>query len=118
MSHRMIRALPFLALAGLTACQSASPRSANDAATLAACREQADRVYAQQNRVDLSRRDERDTPFASTYNSGITTRGLGARYERGRQIAACTSGGGPGGEAGTGPTFSPAVQATEGTTVR
>lgn len=114
----MIRSLSLLSLMALSACQSAPPRSAADAATLSACREQADRVYAQQNRVDLSRRDERDTPFASTYNSGITTRGLGARYERGRQVAACASGGGPGGEVGTGPTFSPTVPATEGTTVR
>lgn len=110
----MIRTLPFLALVALSACQSASPRSASNAATVTACREQADRIYAQQNRVDLSRRDERDAPFASTYNSGITTRGLGARYEWGRQVAACAGSGGPGGEAPTGPTFSPSVPATEG----
>ncbi len=114
----MIRALPVLVLVALSACQSApprSPRASADAATVAACRERADEVFARQNRVDLSRRDERDAPFASSYNSGITTRGLGDRYEWGRMVAACTRGGGPGGEAPTGPTFSPSVPATQGT---
>lgn len=99
----------------LAGCQSA-PRSRADAAANAACRAEVDRVYAAQNRVELSQRDQRDTPFAGSYNSGITTRGLGAQFSRGNQISSCISNSsGPGAaapatDAGTGPTFSPVVQ--------
>lgn len=94
----------------LGACQSA-PRSSASAATDAACRVEVDRVYAAQNRADLSRRDERDTPFAASYLPGITTRQLSQRYGRDNQMASCVaqSGGqGAPGEAGTGPAMSPA----------
>ena len=103
-------------LAMLTAgCQSA-PRSRADAAAAAACRADADRVYAAQNRADLSRRDQRDTPFASSYNSGITTRGLGTLFGLDSQVSSCvSSSSSPGSgaaavDAGTGPTFSPTVR--------
>jgi len=103
--------LPMLA----AGCQS-PPRSRADAATAAACRAEVDRVYAAQNRADLSQRDQRDTPFAASYNSGITTRGLGARFGWDNQVSSCvsnSSGPGAGGAAvdtGTGPTFSPTVR--------
>lgn len=114
----MIRALPVFALVALSACQSAPPRSSADAAVIAACRDRADQIHARQNRVELSRRDERDAPFASVYNSGITTRGLGDRFEWGRNVEACVKSSGSGGDAPTGPTFSPAVPATGGTAGR
>lgn len=105
-----------LAVAMLAAgCQSA-PRSRADAASAAACRADADRVYAAQNRADLSRRDQRDTPFASSYNSGITSRGLGTLFGLDNQVSSCvSSSSSPGGgaaavDAGTGPTFSPTVR--------
>lgn len=104
-------ALPMLA----AGCQS-TPRSRADAASAAACRADADRVYAAQNRADLSRRDQRDTPFASSYNSGITSRGLGTLFGLDNQVSSCVSNSsGPGAAAatvnpGTGPTFSPAAR--------
>ena len=99
------------ALALLAAGCQPAPRSRADAAASAACRAEVDRVYAAQNRVELSQRDQRDTPFAASYNSGITSRGLGARFGRDNQVSSCVgSAGGAGAgaaDAGTGPTFAP-----------
>ena len=91
-----------------SACQQA-PRSRADVAAQVECRAQVDRTYAAQNRADLSRRDERDMPFAGSYLSGVTTRELGNRYGRENQMAACLSQNraGPATSASTGPTFSP-----------
>ena len=113
----MKTALPLL---GLLACLlvpvgcARAPQTPVQAATVAACRERADQVYDRQNRADLSRRDERDTPLSASYLSGITTRGLGARFERGQRIAECTNGLASG--AGSpGPAMSPASDGTTGT---
>lgn len=106
---RLALAAAFALLAG---CQAA-PRSRADAATNAACRAEVDRVYAAQNRADLSRRDQRDMPFAESYNSGITSRGLGALFGRDNQVSSCVSNssapgaGAAAASVGTGPTFSP-----------
>ena len=91
------------------ACQQA-PRSNADFATQTKCRQDVDRVYAAQNRVDLSRREDRDTPFAGNYISGNTARGLGAQFGRENQMASCVAQnrGGVPVDTGTGPTFSPA----------
>ena len=103
--------LPMLA----AGCQSA-PRSRANAAATAACRAEADRVYAAQNRADLSRRDQRDTPFASSYNSGITSRGLGTLFGFNNQVSSCVSNStnstaaGAAVDPGTGPTFEPVVR--------
>lgn len=76
----------------LAACQSAAPpRDPATAAAASACRERVDEVYAQQNRVELSQRDQRDAPFSSTYLSGITSRGLGAQFSRGTMFDDCLS---------------------------
>jgi hypothetical protein len=97
--------------AGLaTACAPARPRPT--AAVQAACRAETDRVYAAQNRAELSYRDQRDTPFAGSYNSGITSRGLGSLFGRDRMESACLQQNTPGATTpppvqspGTGPTF-------------
>ena len=94
----------------LAGCGGA-PRNRADAATSAACRAEVDRVYAAQNRGELSQRDQRDTPFAGSYLSGITSRGLGARFGRENQVSSCvatSTGNGTAVDTGTGPTFSPA----------
>jgi hypothetical protein len=103
----------------LAACQqpARSPRTAATAAAAQSCRAEVDRVYAAQNRVDLSTRDQRDTPFAGDYNSGITSQGLGARYGRDNQLTSClnnsTAPGTPTSGAsapGVGPTFTPVTR--------
>ena len=87
------RSVPALAMllslaAALGACQQ-TPRSRSSQATSAACRQEVDRVYSAQNRVDLSTRDQRDTPFAGSFNAGITSNGLGARYGRDSMESSC-----------------------------
>lgn len=84
--------IPTLVITGLllSACaQPARQRPHASAASTAACRAEVNRVYNAQNRVDLSTRDTRDTPFASNYLSGITTRGLGAEYSRDNMVQSC-----------------------------
>lgn len=110
MSPRLILVFVPLLLAG---CGSASPRSSSDRAVTAACRADADRVYAAQNRRDLSYRDERDTPFAARYDSGIVSAGLGQLYGRDNDVSSCVRANSKPGtvvtpaDPGFGPTFSP-----------
>lgn len=111
---------PILALCiatGLLAGCAQPSRTRPTAAASAACRAETDRIYAAQNRAELSFRDQRDTPFAAGYNSGITTRGLGARFGRDNLESSClanAAGGAQaapaGTDAGTGPTFQPATR--------
>lgn len=101
-----------LAVLVLAGCQSPTgPRSRADAAARQACRQAVDRVYAAQNRADLSRRDERDYAFAGSYNSGIVTRGMSARYGRDQAVTECIQTSGEAGVQATDtvptPTFSP-----------
>ena len=116
---RVARTLPISAPVFLIACQPATPRSRASVEASAACRAEVDRVYAAQNRVDLSTRDGRDTPFSSGYLAGNTTRGLGAEYGRDGQYQTCLSNAAAPGPApaaaGTppaniGPAFSPAAR--------
>ena len=92
-----------------TACTPAANRTVAraDPQVTAACRTRADDVYARQNRADLSRRDQRDSPFSSSGNTGITSAGLGERYARDRMVASCVAAnsGGSTSDASTGPTF-------------
>ncbi len=97
----------------LGACAGPPALSSADRAVAAACRQEVDRVYAAQNRRDLSYRDQRDTPFAASYNPGITSAGLGSRFGRDNDVQSCVSLNRPGaaaGDAGTGPTFSPTAR--------
>lgn len=113
-----------VAAAALSGCAQPSPRGGGataagrtSPAVSLACRQEVDRVYAAQNRRDLSLRDQRDTPFAESYNSGVTTRGLGAMFDQDNRYASCvrnntpagasTAAGAPPGASTTGPTFSP-----------
>ena len=86
------------------ACQPAQPMSRASRADYQACRARADQVFNQQNRSYLSERDQRDTPFAASGNSGITSAGLSSRYARDDLLAGCTPGMQPV-DSGTGPTF-------------
>lgn len=98
----MMRLALFAVPLALCACQTARPRDPATAAASAACRERVERVYTQQNRAELSQRDQRDTPFSSTYLSGITSRGLGAQFSRGEMFDECLNGATGGARGGTG----------------
>ena len=109
MIPRCLVLLPLL----VGACGARPPQSSADRAAAVACRQEIDRVYAAQNRRDLSYRDQRDTPFASSYNSGVTSAGLGTLFGRDNDIQSCTSQARPGavsGAIGTGPTFTPTAR--------
>lgn len=95
----------------LTGCYRPPPPTRADIDTKAECRQQVERQYNAQNRVDLTRRDERDFAFAGTYNSGIPSRGLGAEYGREQMVTDCLRSAGNStatATPGVGPTFSPA----------
>ena len=112
MNARTLLAPSLLALLAVAGCQQSSQPRASAAATTA-CRAEVDRVYSAQNRVDLSTRDQRDTPFAAGYLSGITSNGLGARYSRDNQLSSCLANSSApaaasdAGAPGIGPTFVP-----------
>lgn len=92
------------------ACQRPPPPTAADATIRADCRQTAERQYVAQNRVDLTRRDERDFAFAGSYNSGISSRGLGAEFQRDQMVTDCLRAQGdraPQASPGVGPAFSP-----------
>lgn len=117
MIHPRPIALALLAAAASVAAASVagcapSGRSRPSAATTAACRAETDRVYAAQNRVDLSTRDQRDAPFADSYLPGITSRGLGARFGRDNLEASCLNNAGnpTAADGQPGPTFSPSAR--------
>ena len=80
--------LGIAAILAIAGCQQ-NPRPRASASASAACRTEVDRVYATQNRADLSYRDQRDTPFAAGYLAGNTTQGLGAEYGRDNMYASC-----------------------------
>ncbi len=94
----------------LTACQQ-PPRSASARANSSACRSEVDRVYAAQNRSELTDRDQRDTPLSGSYLAGNTSRGLSAQYRRDQDFEAClnaTRGGA--GQTTPGQAFSPTTK--------
>ena len=111
MIHRIRPVVTAALLAlGLAGCYRPPPPTRAETDTKAECRQQVERQYNAQNRVDLTRRDERDFAFAGTYNSGIPSRGLGAEYQREQMVTDCLRSAGDGGAApapGVGPAFSP-----------
>ena len=105
--HLVTAGLLALSLAG---CYRAPPPTRADVDAKAECRQQVERQYNAQNRVDLTRRDERDFAFAGNYNSGISSRGLGAEYGREQMVSNCLRSIGDNASAptpGVGPAFSP-----------
>ncbi len=99
-----------LALCGLAGCYRPPTPTRADAAIRTDCREAVERQYNAQNRVDLTRRVDRDTAFANSYNSGLTSRGLGASYYHDQMITDCLRASGDANAQptpGVGQTFSP-----------
>ncbi len=107
----MIRPYALLALPLVVAgCYRPPPQSAADRAQVAACRSRVDAIYLRQNRAELSRTDQRDSPYSSNYLPGNVSRGLGLEYGTDRMQSDCVKGLGEAAPdaASTGPAFSPA----------
>jgi hypothetical protein len=90
------RLLTVASLLLLAACASPSrpppsPQTRADQAAMSACRSQADQTYAAQNRGDLIRDQNSYAPFATNYDSGVSS-GLGARYQRDTMVEDCLRG--------------------------
>lgn len=86
----IIRPIVLLLPLLLPACADHGPLSPAQA-TRRACEQQADRVFLQQHRDQMSERDTRDTPFADHEITGITSAGLGERFGRDQMVADCLS---------------------------
>ena len=109
-----------LVAVGLAGCYRAPPPTRADTDIKAECRQQVERQYNAQNRVELTRRDERDYAFAGTYNT-VPSRGLGAEYHREQMVTDCLRSAGDSGTAttpGVGPAFSPADGGTGTSSLR
>ncbi len=123
MNHRYaLLALPLL----VAGCYRPPPQSAADRARVAECRSRVDVIYLRQNRAEVYRTDQRDSPYSSDYLPGNVSRGLGLEYGTDRMQSDCVRGlgaaapdtgttGAPGPvtaspPASIGPAFSPAVR--------
>ena len=78
------------ALGLLAGCTFGAPKPRTDEQrAVSACKVDADRAYLQQNRVLLSERSQRDTPFSSSGTVGVTSDGLPQLYDRSSDFEAC-----------------------------
>ncbi len=74
-----------LCLAGCAG--SVHPR--RDAGLLSSCRARTEQEFNRQNRDLLSFRDNTDTPFSTSFDSGITSAGLSRRFARDQLMSSC-----------------------------
>ena len=81
--------LVLIAVAGCAGPGSQSSASRSSSAILKSCRASADSSFNRQNRYLLSERDEKDTPFSTSFVAGDTTRGLPSLYGYDTQLADC-----------------------------
>ncbi len=80
-----------LVVAALAGC-AGLPGGGGDAARqdlVAQCRADADRVYAAQNRYQLSERDSGDTPFSGTGTTQTANRALADQYSQRQSVNQC-----------------------------
>ena len=104
--------LPCLLLpAALLAVGCQTPRETRaDAQKVAECRAQTDEVYRVQDRAaNLLATDQRDAPFATSYDPGNVSRGLGHLFGQDQMQTDCLRGVGAAapGAASIGPGFTP-----------
>ena len=101
--HKKFRAsffagpLLILTLAGsLGGCGLYHPMSTEDREATATCNAEVDRVFAAQNRYQLSERDSSDSPYAGSSLPNNPSTGLSDRYQQDQMVDKCLarSGGG------------------------
>ncbi len=78
-----------LAALALAACSFPGPQSPAERETLQGCRSEADRVYAAQNRYQISERDTRDTPFSGSGQPTTPSDGLADEYSHQTRVDDC-----------------------------
>jgi hypothetical protein len=98
-------------LATIAGCTPPPPPTADQRtqrATAEACRRRADEIYSRQNRGAIYiEPDQRSSPFSGDYVSGVTSRGLPARYGYDRMITDCVRESGQTLDRGAGPAMEP-----------
>jgi hypothetical protein len=106
-----MRTPPLLLLVPLLAAGCQAPRETQaDAEKVAECRARTDQIYRVQDRAEnLLATDQRDTPFATSYDPGNVSRGLGHLFGRDKMESNCLKGLGAAAPAAasTGPGFTP-----------
>ena len=82
---------PVLLVLFAAGCTPPPPTTASRATTaaLASCRASTNQSFDRQNRYLLSERSTTDSPFSSSGDPGVTTRGLTQRYDYDTQLASC-----------------------------
>ena len=101
---------PLVAVALLAGGCQIGQQTPEDQAKVAECRSRTDQIYRVRDRAaNLLGSDQRDTPFASNYDVGDTSRGLGHLFGQDRMEANCLRGLGDAAPApaSTGPAFTP-----------
>ena len=88
MFRASLPALLVLLAAGCTPPPPSSASRANSAA-LASCRDSTNHSFDRQNRYLLSERSTTDSPFSTSGDPGVTTRGLTQRYDYDTELASC-----------------------------
>jgi hypothetical protein len=85
----------------LSACDAGPPsaQAQADAATRAACRQQAERAFEQQNRAQIfSPPPTVNTPFSANYTPDVPSRGLSDLFAHDRMVNDCVRNTGTGAE--------------------
>jgi hypothetical protein len=97
-AHLAVPGLALLTLApALGACAfGGPPPSAEDRDTRRDCNAEADRIYAAQNRYQMSERDQSDSPYAGNTLPSNPTAGLSDQYEQDKLVDSCLARGGAG----------------------
>ena len=98
--------LLIVTLAGaLGGCGLYHPVSADEREATSACNAEVDRVFAAQNRYQLSERDSSDSPYAGNSLPNNPSTGLSDRYQQDQMLDKCLarSGGEPAGAQVTSP---------------
>lgn len=89
MKYVACAAMALSALALLGGCNPAPRQSAEDRTAVNDCRQESDRIFAAQNRYQLSERPSPDTPFSANNLPGTPNDGLSEQYQREQLLDTC-----------------------------